>query len=331
MQARVSNEEQSVSIFLSVAAYQDPVLGFTLARAVATARWPERLHLGVVDQSPASWPQPNPAAHEPARMTRVRIDPVHARGPCWARAIAMSLYDGEDWFLQLDSHMEFEPHWDETLLRWGMHLLPGRPGFVISSYPNAFVFEGDRAVLRPTTRKVLAHVVKPGALFEPDHPVLPFEAHPLEVDHAVPGFHLGAGCLFAPGRLVQDFPYDPWYYFHGEEQALAARLFTHGWDIFHIPGLPIYHLYNTGGSGGPARPMHWDETEDSGRALAWWELEHRSRARLSALLAGEPLGAYGLGRARSMADYAAFCGIDFASRRIEARAYSALGRPATGA
>ena len=111
---------------------------------------------------------------------------------------------------------------------------------------------------RPATDKILAHVVKPGALFEPDHPVLGFEAHPLDRDQPVPGFHVGAGCLFAPGTFVQAFPYDPWFYFHGEEQALAARLFTHGWDIFHVPGLPVYHLYNNAESGAPPRPMHWD-------------------------------------------------------------------------
>ena len=38
-----------MNIFLSIASYCDPVLGFTLARALATARWPERLHFGVVD------------------------------------------------------------------------------------------------------------------------------------------------------------------------------------------------------------------------------------------------------------------------------------------
>ena len=88
-------------------------------------------------------------------------------------------------------------------------------------------------------------MVKPGSVFEPDHPVLGFEAHPVDRDEPVPGFHVGAGCLFAPGQFVQAFPYDPYFYFHGEEQALAARIFTHGWDIFHVPGQPVYHLYNT--------------------------------------------------------------------------------------
>jgi len=318
----------AMRVFISIASYCDPILGFTLARAIATARWPDNLHFGVVDQSPATLPAPAAADVNPARLSYLRIDPLYARGPCWARAIAMSLYDGEDWFFQIDSHMDFEPHWDEYLIAQALQLLPGRRGVVLSSYPNAFVFEDGRPVPRPATGKVLAHVVKPGTTFDPDHPVLGFEAHPLESDQPVAGYHVGAGCLFAPGKIAQEFPYDPWFYFHGEEQALAARLFTHGWDIFHVPGLPVYHLYNNPESGAPPRPMHWDESLDAQRAQTWWALEQRSRNRLTALVAGEPLGAYGLGSARSLADYAALSGIDYSARTVEPRAYRPAGTPA---
>jgi hypothetical protein len=315
-----------MSVFVSVASYSDPVLGFTLERAVAAARWPGDLHFGVVDQSPHAAPVLNTAGFAPARVSYVRIEPLYARGPCWARAIAMSLYDGEEWYLQIDSHMDFDLHWDQRLIEQAEQLLPGRRGVVISSYPNPFVFEGDRAVRNPTTDKVLAHVVKPGAQFEADHPVLPFEAHGIDRDEPLQGFHLAAGCLFAPGDLAQDFPYDPWFYFHGEEQAYAVRLYTHGWDIFHMPGLPLYHLYNTEESGSPARPMHWDDQQDKERARAWWDLEQRSRVRLDALLDDAPMGVYGLGRVRSMEDYAAFSGIDFKRRTIAPRAYDPLAR-----
>ena len=312
-------------VFVSIAAYCDPVLGFTLTRARATATRPEALHFAVVDQSPQP-PEPSVLALlPPARLSYQRIDPVYGRGPCWARALAMALYDGEDWFLQIDSHMDFEPGWDERLIAQAQALSPGRPGVVLSAYPNAFRFEDGRAVPRPTTRKVLAHVVKPGTGFDPAHPVLSFEAHPVESDQAVPGFHLGAGCLFAPGRFALEFPYDPALYFHGEEQALAVRLYTHGWDIFHVPGLPIYHLYNDGISGAPPRPLHWDAAHAAGRDRPWWQLEERARQRLAALVAGAPLGVYGLGSARTLAQYADWCGIDYAARTLAPRAYRPIG------
>ena len=87
-----------MTIFISVASYCDPVLRFTLDQALATARWPERLHFGLVDQSGTDLPSITADSLAPARLSLVRIDPLHARGPCWARALAMSFYDGEDWF-----------------------------------------------------------------------------------------------------------------------------------------------------------------------------------------------------------------------------------------
>jgi hypothetical protein len=236
----------------------------------------------------------------------------------------MALYDGEDWFLQLDSHMDFEPGWDERLAAQARALSAGRRGVVLSAYPNAFAFENGRPVPRPTTDKVLAHVLKPGTGFEEGHPVLSFEAQPVDTDVPVPGFHLGAGCLFAPGHFALQFPYDPKLYFHGEEQAIAARLFTHGWDIFHVPALPISHLYNDGRSGMPPRPLHWDAAHEAARKQPWWQLEDRARQRLAALFDDAPLGVYGLGEARTMAQYAQWCGIDYAARTIAPQAYQPM-------
>jgi hypothetical protein len=313
----------AMSIFISIASYCDPVLGFTLARARATARWPEQLHFGIVDQSPPG-SEPVHSELEPSRLTYLRIDPVYARGPCWARALAMTLYEGEEWFLQLDSHMDFDEGWDAQLIAHAQALLTGRRGIAISSYPNSFVFQEGRPVRRPATEKVLAHVVKPGSGFSPEHVVLSFEAHPAHVDEPVPGFHVGAGCLFAPGSFVEQLPYDPWFYFHGEEQGVAIRMFTHGWDIFHVPALPIYHLYNNADAGGPPRPMHWDAAHEAQRQRAWWTLEQRSRARLAALVGGQPLGVFGLGSVRSVAQYAQFSGIDYAARSIAPKAFRPL-------
>ena len=313
-----------MSLFVSLASYCDPLLHFTLARALATASDPAGLHFGVVDQSPDGAPRPQARELDPARLSYVRIAPLDARGPCWARALAMSFYDGEAWFFQIDSHMDFDPGWDARLVEQARALLPGRRAVVLSAYPNAFVLQGQQVVRKVTTDGVLAHVVKPGVKFEPDHPVLAFEAHPVDSQVALPGFHLGAGCLFGPGRLVQEFPYDPNFYFHGEEQALALRLFTHGWDIFHMPRLPVYHLYNTPDSGVPKRVLHWDAEHDSHRSESWWNLEQRSRQRLAALVNDEVRGVFGLGQERTVADYATFSGIDYQRRELAPKAYQPL-------
>jgi len=307
-------------IFISIASYCDPLLGFTVERAILTASAPQRLHFGVVDQSPAGT-RHMVSLGAGARLSQVRIDATEARGPCWARALAMTLYDGEDWYLQIDSHMDFDPGWDERLVAQVTALGAPRRPLAISTYPQAFRFENGQPVPSAREAGVLAQVVKAGCEFAPGHPVLTFVACPLQATAPLPAFHLGAGCLFAPGRITQAVPYDPWLYFHGEEQALALRLYTRGWDLFHMPGLPVRHLYNDAASGAPPRALHWDDAHEAGRAVSWWTLEQRSRARLEALVAGEDLGVYGLGRERSLADYAAFSGIDYAARTLAPAAF----------
>lgn len=313
------------TIFISVASYCDPLLEFTLRSAYAQASRPERLRYGVVEQT---WPDQQLQLHggwaETLRWTRVHA--LEARGPCWARALAMALYQGEDWFLQIDSHTWFEPGWDDVLLRWGHRLADIHPRHLISGYPNPFEMLHGQPRATLVTHRALAHVVKHDSDFAADHPVLLFEGVPVDSDEPVPGLHVAAGCLFAPGRVVHELPYDPGLYFHGEEQAYALRAWTRGWDIVHIPGLPMYHLYHAPGQA--ARPLHWSLEHDAQRSTRSAELTARAEARLATLLfdggdAGERLGVYGLGHARSLTDYAAFSGIDYGRRRIEARARKA--------
>ena len=102
---------------------------------------------------------------------------------------------------------------------------------------------------------------------------------------------------------------------------MALRLYTRGWDLFHMPGLPVHHLYNDAGSGAPPRPLHWDAAQEAERDTSWWAFEQRARGRLADLVAGADLGVYGLGRARSLADFAAFSGIDYAARTLAPSAF----------
>ncbi|MFO1217238.1 MAG: GlcNAc-transferase family protein [Burkholderiaceae bacterium] len=302
-------------IFVSVAAYSDPMLPFTLASARSQAADPSRLYIGVVEQAtPGDGYRPlDEWSHMHVRFTRVPA--LESRGPCWARALAMALYQGEEWYLQIDSHMWFEPGWDDRLIRWAKRCATTNPRTILTCYPNPFIFRDGHPVAQGVTNRVLASVVRGDCQFAPDNPVLMFEGVGVEVDEPVPGFHVAGGCLFAPGRLVDDVPYDPRFYFHGEEQAFALRAWTHGWDIHHIPGMPLYHLYTQPGT--QPRAMHWSPEQDQQRSVRSAQLEALARSRLEALVSDRAdLGAYGLGRVRSLADYAAFSGIDYTARSL---------------
>jgi Glycosyltransferase (GlcNAc) len=306
-------------IFVSVAAYCDPLLAFTLTSARAQASRPDSLYFGVVEQALPGQGLNLIDEWSREHMRWIRVDALQARGPCWARALAMGLYQGEDWYLQVDSHTWFGPGWDERLLQWAARCAEHNPRVILSCYPNPFEWRDGQPVAMPVTQRVLAFVVQKDAGFAAEHPVLPFESVPVETDAPVPAIHVAGGCLFAPGRVVDELPYDPRIYFHGEEQSFALRAWTQGWDLFQVPGMPLYHLYTRPGAA--PRPMHWSPELDSQRAVRSAALEAASRQRLTSLLwGGGDLGAYGLGAVRSLRDYAAFSGIDYAARTIDARA-----------
>lgn len=296
-------------IFVSIASYCDPLLQQTITDALAKATDKNGINFGIVEQAPAD----QRLNLRGIKSRYVGIDPYEARGACWARSICMSLYQGEDYFLQIDSHMLFEDNWDELLIH-RLNSCPS-PKPIISSYPNAFEMIDGEPKPKPSTDRAICHIVNGD--FPADHFVLSFIGQPAATDMA-PGFSVGAGCIFTKGQFVYEVPYDPWLYFHGEEQSIAARAFTFGWDIFHVP-LPLYHLYDTE-PGNCYRPKHWSEQDDQVRKQRWWEFDNAAKARINKLFSLHPLGIYGLGPVRSLRDYESFSGIDYTNRTIHEQA-----------
>lgn len=309
------------SIFVSIASYCDPLLLHTIQDAICKARHPDRLRFGVTEQQVA--PKRLTLANDAARLLvrYVGVEPVESRGVCWARALANTLYEGEDWVLQIDSHMLFEPDWDVRLIESArLCQAKGNPKVIVSSYPNHFEFVEGVATPKPVTNKVLAHVVKPEEVLSEETPVLNFMAVAVEVNEPVAGFHLAAGCLFAPGRFLSEVPYDPQLYFNGEEQTLALRAYTHGWDIWHPCGLPIYHLYDLKPEEN-TREKHWSEESNKQRYRKFWEFEEGSKRRLKALLYERAdLGVHGLGNQRSLREYIHWSGINYLEKQLHPRA-----------
>lgn len=310
----------SKSIFVSIASYCDHLLLYTIKRAIETAKNPHHLRFGVVDQN-SNMNDMDLSVIPQAKISYIHIDSLYARGPCWARSLAMSFYNNEDYFFQIDSHTDFSLYWDEYLIKKAEELSINNKNFCISSYPQSFRIINGEIVYDEIYKNPLVHVVKPGTHFHTDKYTLAFEAHMSSYENPVKGFHIAAGCLFAPGNIVQDIPYDPYYYFHGEEQAYALRLFTKGWDIYHVGSLPVYHQYNTFQSSVPVRPLHWDVNKDGMRSTKWFILDNRSQERLSLLVNNKDLGVYSLGKIRSLEEYVHFSGIDYLNKQIQHNAY----------
>ena len=309
-----------MSIFISIASYQDPLLVSTIFGAYNNAKNKNELIFSICDQSD------NPINIDDLDFAdQVRyehVNPVFSRGPCWARHRAQTFYQEEDYFLQIDSHTQFLPNWDELFkeallkieaagLTDGYFAKP-----IITSYPRSFkVLDFERGLFELNTGDKHTQVItyRKDSLFSRGSfsRQIGIPTKHTEITHA---YLMAAGCIFTRGKFVKDIPYDPNYYFYGEELSMALRAFTHGFSFFHIPDVPLFHLY-TDVSNIP-RKLHWDPEDDANRAIKWHELEQKSLDRLDYLFAGKIEGSMGLGSQRSLKDYAVISGVDLKNKIV---------------
>lgn len=300
--------EKSRTIFVSVANYRDTETPHTISDLFAQATQPERICVGVLSQVVPGEDDDCLAPTHP-QVRELRVPASESAGACWARhRILTELRQNEDYVLQIDSHTRFAPGWDERFIAM-LQACPS-PQAVLTCHPIPYVPPRALAPLAiPVTRPkgfneqgILA--INSRSIPYAERPALP-----------VPAPFVGAGCIFAPAAAFNEVPYDPHLYFQGEESTLSARLWTHGWDLYAPNDVLLYHDYTQD----RGRPKHWRDHRD------WTRINALSFARVRHLLAGEPpadpaalvdIEHYGLGRARSLADFETLAGVDFKARTV---------------
>ncbi|MEO1720888.1 MAG: GlcNAc-transferase family protein [Pseudomonadota bacterium] len=299
-------EISSARIFVQIPSYRDRECQHTIRDLFAKASFPERVFVGVCWQYDAERDQecfevdpghPN--------IRRIDFDYRDAKGLGWARAQAQSLWAGEEYTLQIDSHMRFVPGWDVEMLR-ELATCPSRWP-VLTVYPPGYLppdqlldSEGEQVPVQ-TVMGVHAHGI----------PQFTVNYVPKEVTLEAPSptASLAGGFIFGASRMIEGVPSDPEIYFLGEEPNLAVRLFTHGFDLFSPRKPLIYHYYRRVESRRP-----WDDANPA-------RPTERTIARMAQLMQPRPgdaaaLGVYGLGTDRSLYDYQAFAGIDVGARSV---------------
>jgi Glycosyltransferase (GlcNAc) len=294
------------SIFVSIAAYRDSQLGPTIRDCLGKASRPERVRLGICWQRDVGEPE-LPFQHDP-RVRLLALPWQDSKGACWARAEIMKLWQGEDWFLQIDSHSRFANNWDDSLLRQADQTRSAKP--IISTYPPPFTPGGDEVLAGGPLQMIFQQFtpegipqLRPGSFLRGTNLERPLRAR-----------FLAAGFLFAPGTFVKEVPYDPNLYFMGEEASMTVRAFTHGYDLFHPSEVIVWHDYLR-----LASPKHWDDHGESARISTTWNtLDETSRRRVGELLMGGPVPDFGLGRIRALKDYEDYAGLSFRHRKAQA-------------
>jgi [Skp1-protein]-hydroxyproline N-acetylglucosaminyltransferase len=216
------------TIFVSVPAYRDPDTNKTIVNLFDTATYPERIKVGVLYQEAKD----EPWAHsEIPRKYQNNIESLHwsnedARGPLIARAVIQEqLFNNEDYYMQIDSHMRFAQGWDEELLH-NLSKCHDPHKSILSTYPPT--------IINDTLVPILGPVLLYPTHFDSDG-MLRMKGTSVEASES-PRSHMfaAAGFLFSSGKLVSDLPCDKSLecLFFGEETLLSLNIWMKGWSIY---------------------------------------------------------------------------------------------------
>lgn len=314
---RTNNEK----IFVSIASYRDPETQYTIRDLYYQASVPERVHVGVVLQcdrkqdiecflvdSDIREGKENPSFTKwwATHVHSIEMHWTHATGPCRARHIAQSLWQGERYFLQIDSHMRFRGGWDIYCIDTIECLRSTTsPKPILTTYPLGYTLPDNvpndtrATVLLPSTFDNNGMLRQKGSIV----------VNTAKIKKAIPSSLWASGFSFGDSSMLQDVPYDPLlpFLFFGEELSMAARLFTQGYDFFAPPEAVVYHLWTRN-----YRPNFQEAFETSQRDA----LREESIMRVKRVLDGEDCGLYGLGRQRTIQEFEHLGGFSLSSKEI---------------
>ena len=293
-------------IFISIASYRDPELQWTIKSAIENANNPENIYFGVVHQGVDSELFDIQGIKN---ISLIKMHPKEAKGAGFARAKAMELYSGQEYFLQIDSHTRFAPGWDliciDQLNR--AKNISGHSRVLLSYFPAPYEPERNGGMFLvknnpkikdyPTRQKILLNKRKQWTAerFEFDSKL---KENP-ELSETVLG-----GFIFSDGLIVSEVPYDSEISFFGEEVCFAMRSWTRGWDIYSPSKNIVYHFYSRGGYS-----KIWKDRNL--RGISWKEIEEISYAKQKRILCGEEEGVFGAGSVRTLEEYEMFTNTNF--------------------
>ena len=299
-----------MTIFIQVASYRDPQLIPTIESALENAKKPKNLVFGIARQYHSEDGFDNLDKYRKDKRFRILDIPyLEAKGACWARNQIQQLYSGETYTLQIDSHMRFEKNWDDEMIKMIKQLQKkGHKKPLLTGYVSSFNPDNDpQERVNDPWRMVFDRFIPEGAVFFLPETIPGWQ----NLKEPIPSRFYSAHYCFTLGEFAVEVQHDPEYYFHGEEISIAARAYTHGYDLFHPHKVLIWHEYTRRG-----RTKQWDDDKDWGERNNYCHKKNRS---LFGMDGEEPMehGKYGFGSVRTLKDYEKYSGLLFERRAIQ--------------
>ena len=299
-----------MKIFVQIASYRDPQLIPTIENLLENAKKPKNIVIGVARQFHPEDGFDDLSKYKKDKRFRILDIPyTDSKGVCWARHQVQQLYGGEEYTLQIDSHMRFEKNWDDEMIKMIKQLQKkGYKKPLLTGYVSSFDPENDpEGRVKEPWRMSFDRFTPEGVVFFLPETIPGWQ----EMKEPVPARFYSAHYCFTLGEFSKEVQHDPEFYFHGEEISITVRSYTHGYDLFHPHKVLIWHEYTRKG-----RTKQWDDDKE-------WYLKniscHKKNRQLLGVDGEKFDGDYleWFGSERTIKDYEKYAGLLFETRGIQ--------------
>ena len=299
-----------MTIFVQIAAYRDPQLIPTIKNMLENAKRPKNLRLGIARQFHPEDGFDDLSEFDGDKRFRILDIPYEeSTGVCWARNLTQQLYEGEDYTLQIDSHMRFEKDWDDTLIKMIKQLQKkGHKKPLLTGYVSSFDPENDpQGRVNEPWRMAFDRFTPEGVVFFLPETIPGWK----ELKEPVPARFYSAHFAFTLGVFSTEVQHDPEFYFHGEEISISVRAYTHGYDLFHPHKVVIWHEYTRKG-----RTKQWDDDKEWHKRNTACHIKNRQLLGVDGEVYSGDTSQF-FGTERTIRDYERYSGLLFSKRAIQ--------------
>jgi glycosyltransferase involved in cell wall biosynthesis len=298
--------QEDSTIFVSVIAYNEPDINQTISNCLANAANPSRVSFGV-------WNHYSDEIVFVENFPKTKVVNLQYNtmlGVGVARLNALSLYDGEDYILQIDAHMLFDKDWDVKLINRYLEIRDNFEKPVITCYVGWWSRLEDGTITKysPENSYKNGRMIITNKL-NGNNPIQSTEG----VDWTNKSFeeHHGfsAHFVFAEPHFFKSIVPDPEIMFSGEETTTALRAWTRGYRLFCIPESIAWHRNK--GEGVLYKNDRWKTLGDKTLAEHYNRKSIISQDRTEKILTGKILGYWGAPSPNALAAYEKAAKVNF--------------------
>lgn len=302
------------TIFISIAAFNEPELQLTVDNALQMADEPDRLYFGITSHFD-DMPHPNFDSYTNVKSAKLSYGGMLGMGIC--RSIANNFYLGQDYFLQIDGHTLFQQGWDTKVIDRFDLINKDYEKPIISNYVPWWSITKDNEIKNYNPhQEIHSAVIRYKRLGDP---TISDDLYPqqnidmIDWSKEIKGYrehaNIAGHFIFTIPSFINDVAPDPQLFYSGEESMLATRAWTRGYRMFAIPEPIVWHKNKGDGYIHPRDRMGYPPTED--HLNFFIPKNDVSVERTRNFLTGNDFGYWGAPSKELLQNYERFAKIDF--------------------